>query len=124
MSDRELEEIKKDTMKILETTNPDDVAYITQELLDMEYDDESDFSEEKEGEKSVTVIYGHNMAYRTINGTQYYTYNRGNNPPTCANACGETGKRVPWNAWDHHSLTDRCSHGNTLHSLITKFVKR
>ncbi len=116
-----LEEVKSKTLEVMKSSDPKDVEYITQELIDLDYEDEDDFEEETE-EKGITrtVVYGHNMSY----DGNYYRYQRGNNPATKENACGHVkNKRISMSTWDHRSLSDKCSHGSTNHSYITKFYK-
>jgi hypothetical protein len=121
-----LQEVKEKTMEILGTSNPDDVAYITQELIDSNFEDEDDFSEEvDESGLTRTVIYGHNMSYCWRDGQYHYCYQRGNNPgSSISNACGHNNKKVPWDSWDHESTGRNCGHGGTEHKAIIKFIKR
>lgn len=122
-----LQEIKADTMKVLNTTNPEDVAYITQELIDLDYEDEDLFIEEVDEKTgmTLTVIYGHNMSYCWRDGSYHYCYQRGDDPGSnISNACGHSSKKIPWDSWDHESTGRDCSHGETDHKAIIKFIKR
>lgn len=126
MKTETLEEVRKNTMKVLGTKNPEDVSYITQDLLDMDYEDEVFSSEDNSNNLALSEIYGHDMAYRLINGEQYYTYKRGGDKNNAGKtvACGEDPKRILWSDWDHFSLTEDCGHGGTLHGLKVRFVRR
>lgn len=130
MSEKTLEEIKEMTMKLLGTENPDDVSYITQDLIDASKnsveDDESALVEETDFKEGVTrsYIWGHNMRYGYRNGKDTYEYERGNNPANSSNACGHNGKYLYWSHWDHVSTNQKCGHGSTNHRLKTKFYKK
>ena len=115
-------------MEILGTENPEDVSYITQELIDLEYEEETDISSRemvKEVGELRAVIYGHNMHYCYRDGVYSYCYQRGSNPASnINNACGHNNKYVRWSGWDHYSTNRNCSHGSSAHKKIIKFVSR
>ena len=123
MTTNSLEQIKTHTLAIIGSNNPDDVAYITQELIDIDYQEE-DFSEptvtEEIDGKARRVFYGHNMSYDGNN----YRYQRGH-PGILENACGhDRDVMIPFSKWDHESLTTKCKHGTTEHSYITRFIEK
>jgi hypothetical protein len=128
-----VDEVKEKTMELLGITDPKDVDYITQDLLDSDATTEEDSEDaavdepvdEKEGALVKKTIWGHNMRYCRKNGKQYYCYERGADPATSGNACGHNSKKLPWSHWDHVSSSKKCSEsGSTKHRLKTKFVKK
>jgi hypothetical protein len=125
-----LDEVKKRTMELLETSNAEDVAYITQAMVDANDTATEDGVSSAVNYKSprsgvlLTTLWGHNMRYGQRNGRDVYVYERADGPANEANACGEVTKYIYWDSWDHHSTNLRCSHGSVNHSLKTRFVSR
>lgn len=108
-----LEEVKEKTMELLETSDPKDVEYITQEMIesDLKLEDEDEISkDEKDAE---TAYYGHRMRYsnRTINGRIYQVYvvDNGGNWTSPSAGCGNS--HVGWLRQDifHHRVIGNCS---------------
>lgn len=121
-----LNEVKQKTMELLGTKNLEDVSYITQEYLDLnfedEIDDETDFSnKEWDNDAKIfrTVRYVHNTSF---DGT-YYRYQRGNGSSSEACSHDRPG-RASFANWEHQNTSRNCSHGGGAHSSIAKIIRR
>lgn len=117
-----VEDVKKKTLEMLGSDNPDDVAFITEEYLAQEWEDEDGgegIEEENEKGEMVRVIYAHNSSF----DGNYYRYHRGTG--SRATACShENRKRAHMSEWDHHNMSARCSHGGGAHRQIFRLRSR
>lgn len=120
MSILTLDEVKKKTMELLETEDPNDVSYITQEMIEEDSkvtdEDEIDFLM-KSNNLTKGPLYGHNMRYGSVtrNGRNYsvYLFNTGSDYTKLASACGNKyttawARQAGWN----HQKIGSCSGGD------------
>ena len=102
-----LDVVKQKTMELLETSDPKDVEYITQEMIesDLKLTDDDEIS--KEEVEVTTAYYGHNMRYsnRRINGRNYQVYvvDNGGNWTSPSSGCGNS--HTGWLRQDLYNYT-------------------
>lgn len=116
----DIESIKKSTLEMLGSNDPEDVSFITEEYLAQNFEDEGEHSFEEEDDKGVLrpTYYVHNTSF----DGNYYRYQRGDG--SRAQACSHAlFRRVPFSHWHHRNTGDRCSHGGGAHSQVAKIWK-
>ncbi len=107
-----LEEIKNNTMKLLDTDDPKDVEYITQEMIEADMRLTADDEISKGTEDIAASYYGHNMRYSNvqIGGRTYQVYvvDNGGNWTSPSAGCGNS--HTGWLRQDifHHRKIGNC----------------
>jgi hypothetical protein len=117
MSKRNVEEIKKLTMEHFGINDPKEVEFITEEYLNLDFqdeiEDESRLEWDESAQKLLTTMYVHNTSF----DGNYYSYHRGDG--SLSQACSHANNyRVPFSRWTHSNTGRRCSHGGGAHSQI------
>ncbi len=114
-----IEEIKKETMKLLGTTDVNSVSYITEELLNQEA--EEIVIETIAGGSNFRSYYGHNMSYGSRNGQPTYEFS--SNPQWSGNVCAGTNRYWYYQSRvNHFSTGQRCTQHNN--SSVIRFEPR
>ncbi len=115
-----LKEVQEKTMKLLGTTNIEDVSYITQEMVDEDLllpEENSDDDDSQEKELTTKYMYGHNMRYSNRRGSdrrtyQVYVYDRGTDKYNRSHGCksdkkGRTLRQNDFNHWKDGDCTSK-----------------
>jgi hypothetical protein len=107
-----VEQLKKETMKLLGIDDENEVAYIDNSYLTNTPTDLSSGQAESvkgaDGEL-LTAFCGHRMAYgRDNNGDFIYLF-YGSGGASCSNPCGSIYFKLPQNEWNHFSTGSSCS---------------
>ncbi|MBK8416395.1 MAG: hypothetical protein IPN54_16990 [Bacteroidetes bacterium] len=117
MSKLKVEEVKKLTMEHFGIKDPKEVEFITEEYLNLDYqevdENEDRYEWDESSKRLLTSYYGHNISY---DGNYYYFLHGGG---SYQNACGHTySAKAPFNLWTHQNTGKQCSHGGNAHSQI------
>lgn len=118
-----LEVIKQKTMELLGTTNPEDVAYITEEYLAEDYKQLPESSTLTNEEKLNLTYYGHSMSYGYREGVgNVYNFRSGSDPRNLNTVCGNGGYWAAFSHWDHFGTDRKC--GSAEYQRVLRFVNK
>ena len=118
-----LTEITQKTMKILGTTNPDDVSYITDDYLSDDFKELPQSSKGSAEEIENLTYYGHSMSYGYMEGVgDVYNFLSGSDPTNINTVCGNSGFWAAFSHWDHYRTDKNC--GSAEYQRVLKFVNK
>lgn len=115
-----IEEIKKQTLKLLGSSDENDVAYITEELVNMD-GTEIQVDDNKEG-KAFRSYYGHTMRYGSRNGQATYEFL--SNPQWAGDVCASRNAYWFYQSRVHHSSAGFNCRVNNNNTAVIRFDPR
>jgi hypothetical protein len=126
MTDKSLtvDEAKKETLKLLGSTDESLVSYITEDYLSKPFHEvipTSDNEEKDVNGKLIRTLYGHNMSYGRLNDGRLVYFFLSNQYGT--DACSKTHRLwCTQNEWNHYATSTICHPGGEVNRAL-RFVE-